>query len=103
MLTIFLYLSALLHEKESEAERIDDLGTWHWTVKQEISGGAVPGTDPRPGTEPDPEPEPDPDPEPLPPPAPNPGPDPGFPIDPYPRPLPIRVTTLSQGKLDKGY
>lgn len=97
MLTTCLFAS--LYENESKIGKMAHSGTWSWTMKQEILGGAVPGIDPRPGEDPDPEPEPEPDPDPLPLPVRNPGPDPGFPIDPYPRPLPVRVTAIFQCKL----
>lgn len=102
MSTTFRYLFASLRNSTLDNEETEYFDPWTLTMKQEISGGAVPGIDPRPGTEPDPEPEPDPDPEPLPLPTPNPGPDPGFPIAPYPRPVPIRVAMILQNKFYEG-
>lgn len=96
MPTVFLNVSVCLCKAESEMEEIERCGFWAWTMKNDIEAGAVPGVDPRPGSEPDPDPDPapDPDPGPLPTPLPDPGPDPGFPIDPFPRPAPIRVTAV---------
>jgi hypothetical protein len=98
MLTIFLYVSGLLKQGKTELETVQRFCIWSWTVRPEIVGGTVPGTDPKP--DPDPEPEPDPDPEPDPSSVPHPGPDPGFPIDPFPRPIPVHVTTIFPCKFD---